>query len=196
MGAARRRSAPVGTRKIAPIEARNAFGDVGSAHPGESATNAGPSASAVRTSVPTLPGSPTCQRASPVGASSSSGGQPSGRPRRCAAGGPARKARRGGLLDLLRPLEPLELDRPLGVDERLDRPDAGGEAGGDEILALADEQAELRALPSRRKLAHELQARVRGRSDHETQSIVLAWPSRRASRRRPSGHVSTSSAKP
>ena len=100
------------------------------------------------------------------------------------------------LLDLLRPLEPLELDRPLGVDERLDRPDAGGEAGGDEILALADEQAELRALPSRRELAHELQARVRGRSDHETQSIVLAWPSRRASRRRPSGHVSTSSAKP
>jgi uncharacterized membrane protein len=48
------------TRKIAPAEARSAFGDVGSAQPRESATLA-PKASAVRIRVPTLPGSTSCQ---------------------------------------------------------------------------------------------------------------------------------------
>ena len=52
-----------GTRQIEPAEARSAFGPVGSAQPCESAT-AAPNASAVRISVPTLPGSATCQSAS------------------------------------------------------------------------------------------------------------------------------------
>src|SRR5439155_5517682 len=60
------------TRKSAPIDARTAFGPVGSAQPSESATNAGPSASAVRISAPTLPGSPTRQSASPTGGGSAS----------------------------------------------------------------------------------------------------------------------------
>ena len=52
-----------GTRKIAPADARSARGPSGSAHSGESATPA-PNASAVRSSVPTFPGSATCQSAS------------------------------------------------------------------------------------------------------------------------------------
>ena len=48
-----------GTRKSAPIEARTAFGASGSAVPSPSTTCAGPSTSAERISVPTLPGSAT-----------------------------------------------------------------------------------------------------------------------------------------
>src|SRR5262245_44423637 len=55
---------PTGTRKTAPAEARSALAPVGSVQPGESQTDA-PNASAQRRSVPTLPGSPTRQRASP-----------------------------------------------------------------------------------------------------------------------------------
>src|SRR4051794_41946915 len=55
-----------GTRKIAPAEARSAFGPVGSAQPAERATPA-PNASAVLSSVPTFPGSPTCHSASVSG---------------------------------------------------------------------------------------------------------------------------------
>jgi len=84
----------------------------------------------------------------------------------------------------------------LAGHEQLDRLETSLERSVDEILALGNEESELVAPTPGMELAHELQARVRGRSDHETQSIVLAWPSRRASRRRPSGHVSTSSAKP
>ena len=42
--------------------ARTAFGPNGSAQPGPSATLAAPKASAERSTVPTLPGSPTPQR--------------------------------------------------------------------------------------------------------------------------------------
>ena len=55
-----------GTRKTEPIDARTAFGPVGSAQPSDSATPA-PKASAARSSVPTLPGSPTCHSASVSG---------------------------------------------------------------------------------------------------------------------------------
>ena len=55
-----------GTRKTAPAEARSAFGPVGSAQPGESATEA-PNASAARRIVPRLPGSPTRQSESDTG---------------------------------------------------------------------------------------------------------------------------------
>jgi hypothetical protein len=55
-----------GTRKSEPIEARTAFEPLGSAQPSDSATPA-PNASAARSSVPTLPGSPTCQSASVTG---------------------------------------------------------------------------------------------------------------------------------
>ena len=63
-----------GTRKIAPADARSALGPTGSAQPSESAT-AAPNASADRMSVPTFPGSATCQRPrttsrAPVGRSS------------------------------------------------------------------------------------------------------------------------------
>src|SRR5581483_10390210 len=55
-----------GTRKTEPIEARSALGPVRSAQPAESATPA-PNPSAARSSVPTFPGSATCQRASVAG---------------------------------------------------------------------------------------------------------------------------------
>ena len=60
--------------KIAPIDARTAFGPNGSAQPGPSATLAAPNASAPRSTVPTLPGSRTPQSAThsgPAGAASS-----------------------------------------------------------------------------------------------------------------------------
>ena len=64
---------PSGTRKIAPGRARAApSAPVGSAQPSESATEA-PNASAVRISVPTFPGSATCQSASATGRCSHAG---------------------------------------------------------------------------------------------------------------------------
>ena len=62
--AARRRdrTRATGTEKIAPIEARTALGENGSAQPGPSATLAAPKASAPRRTVPTLPGSRTPHR--------------------------------------------------------------------------------------------------------------------------------------
>jgi hypothetical protein len=50
--------------------------------------------------------------------------------------------------------------RALCVDERFDRLEARVEAGSDQILSRAGEQAELVALTARRELAHELQPRV------------------------------------
>ncbi len=47
--------------------------------------------------------------------------------------------------------QPVEQRRPLGVHERLHRLEPRVEAGRDEILALADEQPELLALPPRRR---------------------------------------------
>ena len=99
-------------------------------------------------------------------------------------------------LDLFGAFEAIELNGPLRVHERVDRLQTGGQPRRDEILSLADEEPELGALPPGRELADELQTRVGGGGDHETHSIVLAWPSSRASRRRPPGHVSTSRAKP
>src|SRR5207248_4108076 len=55
-----------GTRKSDPIEARTAFGPVGSAQPSDNATPA-PNASAARSSAPTLPGSATRQSANVTG---------------------------------------------------------------------------------------------------------------------------------
>ena len=53
-----------GTRKSAPAEARSARGEVGSAQPSDSATEA-PNAPAVRTTAPTFPGSATRHSATP-----------------------------------------------------------------------------------------------------------------------------------
>ena len=61
-----------GTRQIDPAEARSALGPVGSAQPSDSAT-AAPNASAVRISVPTLPGSARRQSASVTGRASAAG---------------------------------------------------------------------------------------------------------------------------
>src|SRR3954454_2140401 len=63
-----------GTAKIAPIDARTALGENGSAQPGPSATLAALNASAARSTVPTLPGSRTPHSAThsgPVGAGAS-----------------------------------------------------------------------------------------------------------------------------
>jgi hypothetical protein len=77
-------------------------------------------------------------------------------------------------LDLLHPVEPVELGPPLRVDQRLDRLKARGEAGRHEVLPLADEEAQLRPLPPRSKLSHELEARVGGRGDQAVHSMELA----------------------
>ena len=143
-----------GTRKIAPADARSAFGPVGSAQPAESATPA-PNASAVRSSVPTLPGSPTCQSASV------SGRAPRGRSR---APVDADHARRVGERRELRDERRLDV---LAGDEQLDGLDARGARGLDEVLALADEQPLLLALPPRLEQApDQLQLRVVRRRDH------------------------------
>ena len=52
-------AASSGTEKIAPIDARTAFGLVGSAHSSSRYTEPGPNAAIDRSSVPTLPGSRT-----------------------------------------------------------------------------------------------------------------------------------------
>ena len=123
------------------MEARRAFGDVGSAQPGDSATNAGPRASAVRMSVPTFPGSATRQSARPP-RSSVPTGRSSRRKTAITAGRvrERRELREEGGLDLLG-RQPVEERRPLGVDERLDGLETGVEPRLDEILALADEEA-------------------------------------------------------
>ena len=59
-----------GTRKIAPVEPRSAFGAVGIGASLTTERRTRPSASAARISVPTFPGRPTCQSASPTGAGS------------------------------------------------------------------------------------------------------------------------------
>ena len=69
-------SATSGTRKSAPIEARTAFGASGSAVPSPSTTCAGPSTSAERTSVPTLPGSATPCRRRPTSLAALPGSEP------------------------------------------------------------------------------------------------------------------------
>ena len=74
-----------GTRKIAPAEARSAFGAGGSAQPSDRATHA-PNASAVRISVPTLPGSASRQRARHASRTPVAAGRPGGRRRSRAPG--------------------------------------------------------------------------------------------------------------
>ena len=56
--------------------------------------------------------------------------------------------------------------RPLGVDERVHRLETGVEPGGDEILALADEQAEPLTLAPRGKPADELERGFASGRDH------------------------------
>ena len=63
------------------------------------------------------------------------------------------------------PGEQLRLD-VLAGDEQVDRLDPSGAGRVDEILALADEQAELVPLPPALQLADQLQARVGGGGDH------------------------------
>jgi hypothetical protein len=60
--------------------------------------------------------------------------------------------------------EELGLDRLAG-DEQVDRLDPGPPRGIDEVLALTDEEPQLRALPPALQLADELQARIRGGGD-------------------------------
>ena len=65
--------------------------------------------------------------------------------------------------------EQLGLDRLAG-DEQIDRLDARRPRRLDEVLALADEQAELLPLPAALEPPHELQPRVRRRGDHAARS--------------------------
>ena len=140
-----RPTTPSGTRQIEPALARSAFGDVGSAQPSDSAT-AAPNASAVRISVPTLPGSASCQSASVAGRSSHA--------RQVLTAVDADHARR------------MRRRRDLGQQLRLDvlagaqQVDRLGRRSLDRVLALDEEEAELVAPALLVQLAHALQALV------------------------------------
>jgi hypothetical protein len=77
--------------------------------------------------------------------------------------------------DRLRGGQPVQQGRPLRVDQRLDRLEACVETRRDEVLALADEEAELPARAPRREPAHELEAGVRRRGDHPSHSSQAPW---------------------
>ena len=145
---------PSGTRKTAPAEARSALGPVGSAQPRRECDEGRPeSVRQPAVVVPTLPGSPTCQRASPTA-------WPAGR--RPAAAGPPCGRRRGPAVDdraltppragaarpAPRSLSPGSAGCPLGVDERLDGLQAGIEGRRDQVFALTTEQSQPLPLPA------------------------------------------------
>ena len=65
-----------------------------------------------------------------------------------------------GRLNLLRLPEPVGERRSLGVHEHLDGLDPRIQSGLDQVLALADEEAELFALAPSRELPDELQAGI------------------------------------
>ena len=152
----------------------------------ERRTNAGPSASAARTSVPTFPGSETRQSASPTGASSSRGR--SARRKTATDPGRVRQGREPAITSGATSSAPGSRSSSAGrsaSDQRLDRLEAGVEPGRDEVLALAGEEPELLALTPRPELADELDPRVgRGRDHVEARARPRARPSpaRRSSR--------------
>ena len=173
----RRRRPRIGTRKIAPIDARSAFGPVGSAQPVESATAGAERVGGAqqRPDVPRVGDVPERERdrpraarqlVAPVDARSPAADARASRPPRAA---PARRPR----------------PRPAAR-----RPDP---ARVDEVLALDDEQAELVAPAPLVQLADELQLLVVARGDHRrasrraTSDSVRARPSpaRRSRRTRP-----------
>ena len=141
-----------GTRKIAPIDARTAFGPAGSAQPSESAMPA-PNASAARSSVPTLPGSPTRQSASVTAL------VPRGRSafRKTAT-------TRGGCPSVDTSASNSG-SNVLACDENVRGLEAGIEPGLDEVLALDREQPELVAPAPVVELADELEPLVVARRD-------------------------------
>ena len=145
-----------GTRQIEPALARSAFGEVGSAQPSESAT-AAPKASAVRISVPTLPGSARRQSASVAWRSSHAGqvgaAVDGDHPRRM------RRARDVG--------EQLRLD--VLARRAAGRPARGGRR--DRVLALDEEEPELVAPAPVVQLADELQALVVLARDHASAPV-------------------------
>ncbi len=118
-----------------------------SAQPAESAIPA-PKASAERSSVPTFPGSATCQSASVAVTRAA---------RQVVAAVDADHARRVPERRHLR--EQLGRD-VLSRDEQVDRLDARGERRLDQILALSDEQPELVAPAPVPELADELEPLV------------------------------------
>ena len=138
-------TAPCGTRQIEPALARSAFGEVGSAQPSERAI-AAPNASAVRISVPTLPGI----------------GEPPERERRRRAP-PSRQV--GSAVDGDHPRR-MRGARDVGEQLRLDvlagaqQVDRLGGRGLDRVLALDEEEAELVAPAPVVQLADELQPLV------------------------------------
>ena len=149
--------APSGTRQIEPALARSAFGDVGSAQPSDSAT-AAPNASAVRISVPTLPGSASRHSASVASRSSH-------------AGRSARRytpTTRGGCGALATSASSCRLDVVAGA-QQVDR--LGGRRR-DSVLALDEEEAELVAPALLVQLADELQPLVVARGDHASAAPV------------------------
>src|ERR671915_2413476 len=64
--------------------------------------------------------------------------------------------------------KPREERRAFGVDERLDRLEAGGQPRRHEVLPLADEEPQPLPLSPRPQSPDELQSRVRGGGDHES----------------------------
>ena len=154
-----------GTRKIAPADARSDFGPVGSAQPAESAIPA-PNASAVRSSVPTLPGFADVperkrERDRPT--------------RQVVAPEDADHARR--VAERRQVGDETGFD-VLARDEQLDGLDPRRAGRVDEVFALAHEQPLSLALPSRlEQLADELQLRVVRRRDHSVHSSHAPWKS-------------------
>ena len=68
-----------------------------------------------------------------------------------------------------------EVHRPVGVDQQVDRLEAGRERRLDEVFALTNEEAEPFALPAGRQAPHETEPRVGRRGDHGP-SHSSHWP--------------------
>ena len=146
---------PSGTRKTAPADARNAFGEVGSAHPSESATDAAERVRGAdqRADVSRVGDVPERERDRPRLARR--GDPRDGRRRSPAADARASRHRRAA---------PARRPRRRRAGRCGSMPAASARV--DEILALADEQPALGAVPPALELADQLQARVRRGGDH------------------------------
>ena len=171
-----------GTRKIAPTDARSAFGESGSAQPSERATPA-PNASAVLdqgADVPRVGEAPEGE------AGVADGGREVGAAVDADRASGMRQRRDAGEQGLL--------DRLTG-DEEVHGLDPRGPGRLDEVLPLGGEQPALVAvLPLSEELADELQRVVVARGDHgRSHSSQLPWKSRCAASRGGPGHTRSSS---
>ena len=150
-----------GTRKWAPAAARNTLGLVGSAHPAERATKPPPEFRGAR-SVPTFPGSPTRQSASPIAPPGSRSRSPRRKTAMRARVVPERTERLGATRSLSNRSRSAGRSWSTRASTRLE---AGVEGGRDEILPCADEEPEPRWRRDAQP-AYEPDARIGRRGDH------------------------------